>query len=90
MRSYSIIKPFITYKNSLLNKLKALNDKHKSGIYKTINYINNKCYIKISVNLHSRFLNYNNKNHYNKRVLKSPIYKALLKHEHENLNLEIL
>jgi len=51
---------FIIYNNSLLNKSNDLNYiLGKSGIYRSVNRINNKCYIVSSVYLHSRLLNYN-------------------------------
>lgn len=89
----SKFEPLIIYNNSLLNKSNILRDSiGKSAIYRWVYRINNKCYIGSSVNLHSRLLNYYNKNYLNKRILirNSHIYRALLSHGYENFNLEIL
>jgi group I intron endonuclease len=89
----SKLEPFIIYNNSLLNKYNILKDNiDKSGIYRWVNRINNKCYIGSSVNLHSRLLNYYNKNYLNKKLLirNSHIYRALLLYDYDNFNLEIL
>lgn len=83
---------FIVYNNSLLNKSNILKDNSgKSGIYRWVNSINNKCYIGSSVYLHSRLLNYN-KNYLRRKksTRNSHISRALLFHDYNNFNLETL
>src|SRR5258708_28808594 len=85
--------PIIIYIDSLLNKSNVLKDNlYKSGIYRWINRINNKCYIGSSINLYSRLKNYYSKNYLNNRLLigNSYIYKALLLYGYKAFNLEIL
>lgn len=90
---FSIIKSYIIYNNSLLNKYNVLSEnKGKSGIYRWVNNINNESYVGSSVNLTNRFRRYYNINYLKGKIIKdnSRIYRALLKYNYYNFNLEIL
>jgi hypothetical protein len=83
----------IVYENSLLNKGKVLKEnKNKSGIYRLVNKINGESYVGSSINLTNRFRRYYNINYLKGKILKdnSRIYRALLKYNYSNFNLEIL
>jgi excinuclease UvrABC nuclease subunit len=88
------VKPLITYNNSLLNKLNALEDNiGKSGIYRWLHNTNNKSYVGSSKDLYRRLkYNYYNTNFLKRRVItgNSRIYRALLDDGYENFTLEIL
>jgi len=60
----------------------------KSGVYRWVNQVNGKTYIGSSVNLSTRFRQYNNIKYLS--LYKMPIYKALLKHGLSKFSLEIL
>ncbi len=61
----------------------------KSGIYIWVNWIDNKSYVRSSVDLYRRFINYYFSNYLNERVLirSSHIYRALLDYGYETFNL---
>lgn len=92
-RGFSTIKSYIVYDDSLLNKYNVLiENKDKSGIYRWVNKINNESYVGSSVNLTNRLRRYYNINYLNSKIIidNSRIYRALLKYNYSNFNLEIL
>ncbi len=83
----------IFYYNSLLNKTYILKSNvNKTGVYRWINIINNKCYIGSSINLSKRLRDYYNKSYLDRKLLisNSRIFKAILKYGIQNFHLEIL
>lgn len=67
----------------------VLDNKLKSGVYRWTNKINGKTYIGSSINLGPRLQQYYGKSLANNQKT-SLIYRAILKHGHENFTLEIL
>jgi|ERR1700761_4068206 group I intron endonuclease len=85
--------PIKSYSNLYENrKLIFKENRNKSGIYRFNNLINKKSYIGSSINLSKRFnVYFSKKAMFNKlKISKSIIYKALLKYNHDNFNLEII
>lgn len=86
-------KPHIIYTNSFFNKPNVLiENKEKSGVYRWVNNINNESYVGSSTNLSNRFRRYYSINYLKDKLLRynSRIYRALLKYNYTNFNLEIL
>jgi len=94
IRLYSTeYKPAVVYRNTSLKKYTILKEnKYKSGIYRWVNVINGDSYIGSSVNITKRLTKYYSLNFLNYKVLNSSsrIFKALLKYNHSNFDLEIL
>jgi len=82
--------PIKIYSNAEADKDKILSDnKNKSGIYMWKNTINGKKYIGSSENLKIRFYKYFNTNYLlNNNYMY--IYRALIKHGHQNFELTII
>jgi len=90
---YKGIVPIYSYTNAYIFKEKVLSDnKNKSGIYKWVNNINNKCYVGSSFYLYKRLSKYYSVNFLTKEINRgsSTVYKALLKYGHSNFRLDIL
>lgn len=84
-----ILKPIVIYSKLDIYKVQILKDnKHKAGVYRLVNKVNNKTYIGSSINITSRFYKYFNIHHLLKH--KTTIHKALLKYGYLNFSLEIL
>lgn len=85
--------PIYSYTNAGIFKEKVLSDnKNKSGIYKWVNNINDKCYVGSSIYLYKRLSKYYSINFLTEEVStgSSTIYKALLKYGHSNFRLDII
>ena len=88
-KKVTFITPIVAYSSFKEDKVLILNtEKHKSGIYRLINKVNNKSYIGSAKDLRVRFWVYFSFN----RLIKSnmAIDKAILKYGHKNFKLEIL
>lgn len=91
VRNYatSPVVPVKLYANADTKKLLIIKENaRKSGVYRWVNQVNGKTYIGSSVNLSTRFRQYNNIKYL--LQYKMPIYKALLKYGPTNFSLEIL
>lgn len=86
------LKPVVVYSNCLEDKNRILSDnKGKAAIYRWINKINGKTYVRSSVNLTIRFYKYYSLTQLNTSTKrKTAIYNALLKYGFKNFKLEIL
>lgn len=85
--------PIYSYTNAGIFKEKVLSDnKNKSGIYKWVNNVNDKCYVGSSIYLYKRLSKYYSINFLTEEVSRgsSTIYKALLKYGHSNFRLDII
>lgn len=88
--SYIAASVFIIYTNPKEQKQSIVQDnKLKSGVYRWTNKINGNTYIGSSINLGPRLQQYYGKSLVNNQKT-SLIYRAILKHGHENFTLEIL
>ena len=88
-KKVTFITPIVTYSSLKEDKFLILNtQKHKSGIYRLINEVNNKSYIGSAKDFRVRFWVYFSFN----RLIKSnmAINKAILKYGHKNFKLERL
>jgi hypothetical protein len=85
------INPVIHYDNRDTNKLKILKlNKGKSGIYIWVNLNNNKSYVGSAIDLSNRLKRYYSISFLEREIIKSKIYRALLKHGYSNFSLDIL
>ena len=83
------MKVTIVYDNMENDKQLTLNEfKHKSGIYRLVNKLNNKSYIGSAKDLKTRFLVYFSKNRLTKSNMS--IYKAIIKYGYINFRVKII
>nr|YP_009261993.1 GIY-YIG endonuclease [Chrysoporthe austroafricana]AMX22068.1 GIY-YIG endonuclease [Chrysoporthe austroafricana] len=88
--SYIVASALVIYTNPKEQKQSIVQDnKLKSGVYRWTNKVNGNAYIGSSKNLGPRLQQYYGKSLVNNQKT-SLIYRAILKHGHENFTLEIL